>query len=47
VDAKDFYVINEWTDAVARLAEDADPGKPGRVAQKDDPLKQGIAASII
>lgn len=34
VNAKDFYVINEWTDAVARLVEDADPGKLGRVAQK-------------
>ncbi|EMS78528.1 TIGR02221 family CRISPR-associated protein [Desulfotignum phosphitoxidans] len=36
VDAKDFYVINEWTDAVARLVEDADPGKLGRVAQKEE-----------
>lgn len=36
VNAKDFYVINEWTDAVARLVEDADPGKLGRVAQKEE-----------
>jgi hypothetical protein len=41
VDAKDFYVINEWTDAVARLAEDADPGKPGRVTQKMTPSNRG------
>jgi len=36
VNAKDFYLINEWTDAVARLVEDADPGKLGSVAQKEE-----------
>ncbi len=35
VDVKDFYIINEWTDAVSRLVEDADPGKLGKVAQKE------------
>jgi len=35
VDIKDFYIINEWTDAVSRLVEDADPGKLGQVAQQN------------
>ena len=35
VDVKDFYIINEWADAVSRLVEDADPGKLGKVAQKE------------
>jgi len=35
IDAKDFFIINEWTDAVSRLVEDADPGKLSRVAKKD------------
>ncbi len=35
VDLKAFYAINEWTDAVSRLIEDADPGKLARVAEKD------------
>ncbi len=35
VDLKAFYVINEWTDAVSRLIEDADPGKLARVAEQD------------
>jgi len=35
VDVKEFYIINEWADAVSRLVEDADPEKLGKVAQKD------------
>ncbi len=36
VDMKDFYIINEWSDAVLRLVEDADTGKLSRVAMKDN-----------
>lgn len=32
IDMKDFYVINEWAEAVSRLIEDADAGKLARVA---------------
>lgn len=35
IDVKEFYIINEWTDAVSRLVEDADPGKLGEVAKKE------------
>ncbi len=35
IDMKDFYVINEWTDAVSRLVEDADPGKLAVVAENE------------
>ncbi len=36
VDVKDFYIINQWTDAISRLVEDADPGKLGVVAQEEE-----------
>lgn len=36
VDMKDFYVINEWSDAVSRLVETADAGKIAQLAQKAD-----------
>jgi len=32
IDMKDFYIINEWADAVSRLVEDADARKLGNVA---------------
>jgi len=33
VDMKDFYVINEWADAVSRLVEDADARKMAQVSE--------------
>lgn len=34
VDMKDFYIINEWADAVSRLVEDADVRKMAEVAER-------------
>ncbi|MBW1800292.1 MAG: TIGR02221 family CRISPR-associated protein [Deltaproteobacteria bacterium] len=34
VNLKDFYMINEWAEAVSRLVEDADAGKMAEVAEK-------------
>lgn len=34
VDMKDFYVVNEWAEAVSRLVEDADARKMAQVAEK-------------
>ncbi|NLX18726.1 MAG: TIGR02221 family CRISPR-associated protein [Desulfobulbus sp.] len=33
VDMRDFYIINDWTEAVARLADDADARKLGELAK--------------
>lgn len=34
IDFKDFYIINEWADAVSRLVDDADARKLSDVAEK-------------
>jgi len=39
VDLKEFYIINEWTDAVSRLIEDADARKLAEVSQKEENLQ--------
>ncbi len=36
VDMRDFYVINDWAEAVARLSDDADARKLGELAEKTD-----------
>lgn len=41
VDMKDFYLINEWADAVSRLVEDADARKLARVAEKTASFQAG------
>lgn len=41
VDMKDFYIINEWAEAVSRLVEDADARKIAEVAQKTDSFQAG------
>lgn len=41
VDMKDFYVINEWAEAVSRLIEDADARKMAVVAQKTGTFQAG------
>ncbi|TWI62072.1 CRISPR-associated Csx2 family protein [Desulfobotulus alkaliphilus] len=41
VDMRDFYVINEWSDAVARLVEDADARKLAEVAAQTDDSRAG------
>ena len=41
VDMKDFYIINEWAEAVSRLIEDADARKMAAVAQQTDSFQAG------
>ena len=41
VDMKDFYIINEWADAVSRLVEDADARKMAEVAQQTSDFQVG------
>lgn len=41
VDMKDFYIINEWAEAVSRLIEDADARKMAVVAQQTDSFQAG------
>jgi len=41
VDLKDFYIINEWADAVSRLVEDADARKMAEVAEKTSGFQAG------
>lgn len=41
VDMKDFYLINEWADAVSRLVEDADVRKMGQVAENASSYQLG------
>jgi len=36
VDMRDFYVINDWAEAVARLADDADARKLGELAKNSE-----------
>ncbi|WP_028317841.1 TIGR02221 family CRISPR-associated protein [Desulfobulbus elongatus] len=36
VDMRDFYVINDWAEAVARLADDADARKLGELAKNTE-----------
>jgi CRISPR-associated DxTHG motif protein len=39
VDMKDFFYINEWAEAVSRLAEDADARKLARIAKNAPPFQ--------
>lgn len=41
IDMKDFYIINEWAEAVSRLVEDADARKLAYAAQKTDTFQAG------
>ncbi len=41
VNMKDFYVINEWAEAVSRLVEDADAGKLAELAEKTSDFQFG------
>ncbi|MBU4186047.1 MAG: TIGR02221 family CRISPR-associated protein [Desulfobacteraceae bacterium] len=41
IDMRDFYIINEWAEAVSRLVEDADARKLADVAQKTDTFQAG------
>jgi len=41
MDMKDFYIINEWAEAVSRLIEDADARKMTAVAQQTDSFQAG------
>jgi hypothetical protein len=41
IDMKEFYLINEWSDAVSRLVEDADARKMGEVAEKTSEFQVG------
>jgi CRISPR-associated DxTHG motif protein len=41
VDMKEFYVINEWAEAVSRLVEDADARKIAAVAEKTPEFQAG------
>lgn len=41
VDMKQFYLINEWADAVSRLVEDADARKMSQVAEKAPDFQAG------
>ena len=44
VDVKDFYIVNEWADAVGRLVEDADASKLAKLSKKDSEIS-GIQIS--
>lgn len=39
VDMRDFYIINEWADAVSRLVEDADTNKLAEISERKDNLQ--------
>ncbi len=41
IDMKDFYLINEWADAVGRLVEDADARKMAEVAERTADFQAG------
>ena len=41
IDMKDFYLINEWADAVGRLVDDADARKLAVVAEKGPAFQAG------
>jgi hypothetical protein len=41
VDMKEFYVINEWADAVSRLVEDADARKMAEISGKSSEFQAG------
>ncbi len=41
VDMKDFYVVNEWAEAVSRLVEDADARNLAQVAEKSSGFHVG------
>nr|MBL0700526.1 TM1812 family CRISPR-associated protein [Desulfobacterales bacterium] len=41
INMKDFYIINEWAEAVSRLVEDADARKIAEVAKKTDSFQAG------
>jgi CRISPR-associated Csx2 family protein len=49
IDMKDFFVVNEWADAVSRLTEDADARKLASVArsQPGDPVAEMSDAALI
>ncbi len=36
IDIKDFYIVNEWADAIGRLVDDADTGKLAYIASQDN-----------
>lgn len=41
VNMKDFYIINEWAEAVSRLVEDADAGKLAELSEKTSEFQFG------
>ncbi|HQO03657.1 MAG TPA: TIGR02221 family CRISPR-associated protein [Spirochaetota bacterium] len=41
IDMKDFYIINDWAEAVSRLVEDADARKLGDVAKQSSAFQAG------
>ncbi len=41
INMKDFYIINEWAEAISRLVEDADARKVAEVALKSDSFQAG------
>jgi len=41
IDMKNFYIINEWADAVSRLVEDADARKMAEIAQRTNDFQIG------
>jgi len=41
VDMKDFYIINEWAEAISRLVEDADARKIAALAEKSAEFQVG------
>lgn len=41
IDMKDFYLINEWADAVSRLVDDADARKMAEVAERSPEFQVG------
>lgn len=41
IDMKDFYVVNEWAEAVSRLVEDADARKLAEVADQSSGFQAG------
>lgn len=47
IDIKDFYVINEWAEAVSRLVEDADAKAIGEISRKTPGFQIGNLANPI
>jgi hypothetical protein len=41
IDMKDFYVVNEWAEAVSRLVDDADARKMAEVAEQSSGFQAG------